>query len=396
MGADSLWHFNLVTIASSLPTAPTGTHSWCWKSWASWTKIGLMSFRDIHNTLNCMRANASFNACAACRHCSNTFGHPLQACLLTSTSENPLRRMSVRMPTKSDSKGAQSRRLVMRTRICLMLALLVLVATRRARGADGQSAEYLRKQIPNEIAGQYSNGELIKLTVGGRNAYLVRPKGTVDPKRRWIWIFPFWLGISDGHGALHHHLYVERFLGAGFHVAGIDVGTSCGSPSAARLCQEFDKRLTSEFHLNGKARLVVQSNGGLIGYAWAFRHPDKVDRIFGICPVTDFRTWPTLPTVITAPAPGLGYDLTLEELTRRTIEFNPVDNLAPLAKAGVKILHIHGDKDELVPLRENSSAPIARYKALGGDAALVTLKGLGHGGKEFYESREGIDFLLGK
>jgi pimeloyl-ACP methyl ester carboxylesterase len=283
----------------------------------------------------------------------------------------------------------------MRTRCRLMPGLIVLATAGVARGADGPDAEYLRKQIPVEIAGHYSNGEIKKLSVGGRNAYIVKPKGLVDPDRRWIWIFPFWLGINDGHGALHHRVYVERFLGAGFHVAGIDVGTSCGSPSAARLCQEFYNRLITEFPLNRKARLVVQSNGGLIGYAWAFRHPENVNRIFGIYPVTDFRTWPTLPVVITAPAPGLGYDLSLPELTHRMAEFNPVDNLAPLAKAGVKLLHIHGDKDELVPLGPNSGEVVARYRAVGGDAVLVTLKGLGHGGNEFYESRDGINFLLG-
>ncbi|HZW34980.1 MAG TPA: prolyl oligopeptidase family serine peptidase [Isosphaeraceae bacterium] len=283
----------------------------------------------------------------------------------------------------------------MRNRLLLMQGLLVLAAASVARAADGPDAEYLRRQIPGEIAGTYSHGELVKLTLGGRNAYVVKPKGRVDPDRRWIWIFPFWLGINDGHGALHHRFYVERFLGAGFHVAGIDVGTSCGSPSAAQLCQDFYQRLTAEFHLHRRARLVVQSNGGLIGYAWAFRHPESVDRIFGICPATDFRTWPTLPTVITAPAPGLGYDLSLEELTRRMTEFNPIDNLAPLAKAGVKILHIHGDKDELVPLGANSGELVARYKALGGDAVLVTLKGLGHGGNVLYQSRDGLEFLLG-
>ena len=76
-------------------------------------------------------------------------------------------------------------------------------------------------------------------------------------------------------------------------------------------------------------------------------------------------------------------------------EFNPVDNLAPLSKAGVKLLHIHGDKDELVPPGPNSGEVVTRYRAVGGDAVLVTLKGLGHGGSEFYESRDGINFLLG-
>ena len=30
------------------------------------------------------------------------------------------------------------------------------------------------------------------------------------------------------------------------------------------------------------------------------------------------------------------------------------------------------------------------------DAELVTLKGLGHGGQEFYESQRGVEFLLGR
>ena len=104
--------------------------------------------------------------------------------------------------------------------------------------------------IPTTVSADYPNGELVKFTVGGRNAYVVKPKGTIDPDRRWVWIFPFWLGINDGHGAIHHRMYVERFLSSGFHIAGVDVGTSCGSPSAARSSQEFYERVTSEFRLN--------------------------------------------------------------------------------------------------------------------------------------------------
>ncbi len=84
--------------------------------------------------------------------------------------------------------------------------------------------------------------------------------------------------------------------------------------------------------------------------------------------MTDFRTWPppSLATVLSAPEAGLAYNLTLEQLTARQAEFNPIDNLAPLAKAGVKILHIHGDKDDLVPMAANSTELAKRYKALGG------------------------------
>jgi alpha-beta hydrolase superfamily lysophospholipase len=50
---------------------------------------------------------------------------------------------------------------------------------------------------------------------------------------------------------------------------------------------------------------LAHSHGGLIAYGWAFRHPTCVDRIAGMCPALDFRTYPTLPNVVTGPAKGL-------------------------------------------------------------------------------------------
>ena len=108
-------------------------------------------------------------------------------------------------------------------------------------------------------------------------------------------------------------------------------------------------------------------------------------------PATDFRTYPTLPGVVAVPARVLDYGLTLEELDRRSTEFNPVDNLALLAKAGAKILHLHGDADTLVPTGANTTEFARRYGDRGGDAQIVFLKGLGpmkrgHDGPELYES----------
>jgi pimeloyl-ACP methyl ester carboxylesterase len=272
---------------------------------------------------------------------------------------------------------------------------------RDVAAADGvpkpdPKVEYVRKLIPGSISGTYKNGELVVIRFHDRNAYIVKPTGKADPQKRWVWIFPFWLGVNDGHGRLHHQFYVEKYLAAGFSVAGIDVGTSCGSPAAAAVCHEFYEKLRAEHGLNRRARLEVQSNGGLIGYAWAFRHPDCVDRIGGICPVTDFRTWPppSLATVLSAPDKGLGYNLTLDQLTARQSEFNPIDNLAPLAKAGVKILHIHGDKDDIVPMAANATELAKRYTKLGGSAQVVVIPGLGHGGQVLYESQPLLDFLL--
>ena len=247
---------------------------------------------------------------------------------------------------------------------------------------------------PDPRSATYENGELVRLEVEGRHGYLIRPTKKVDPQKAWVWDLPFWLAIHDTQGRVQHRMYVERFLGAGLHVAGIDVGTSCGSPRGAEVCQKFFERLTTQHGLHDKARLLVQSNGGLIGYAWAFRHPNSVDRIGGIYPATDFRSWPGLDKVVTFPDPTLGYELGLDELTKRAAEFNPIDNLAPLAKAGVRIFHIHGDDDKLVPLEANSARVVEQFSALGGAARVEVLKGLGHGSPAFYASESLARFLI--
>jgi pimeloyl-ACP methyl ester carboxylesterase len=264
-----------------------------------------------------------------------------------------------------------------------------------AKSANSQSqAERAARMVPTRIEAKYEGGELIQLRVHDRMAYVVKPTGAVDPQKRWLWEFPFWLGINDGFGNVQHRNYVEKLLAAGFQIAGIDVGPSCGSPSAAKVCQEFYERVVTEFGLHKRARVMGQSHGGLIAYGWAFRNAACVDRIAGICPATDFHTWPTLANVIPFSKQGLGYDLTLETLTQRAAEFNPIDNLAPLAKAHVKILHIHGDNDELVPMAANSTELASRYRQLGGTAEIVVLQGLGHGGQVLYESEPLLTFLL--
>lgn len=272
----------------------------------------------------------------------------------------------------------------------------------KERPAPKAGADRNAQKLPTKIAGTLTGGELVELRVRGRLAYMIKPTGKADPQKRWVWDFPFWLAINDGFGHVAHRYYVESLLAAGFHVAGVDVGPSCGSPAAAEVCQEFYEQLVSEYGLHERARLLAHSHGGLIAYGWAFRHPTCVDRIAGMCPATDFRTYPTLPHVVAGPTKGLDYGLPLEELDRRAGEFNPIDNLAPLAKANVKVLHLHGDEDTLVPTDANSKELARRYRELGGQAEIVLLKALGaeransrgHDGQELYESAALLNFLL--
>ena len=62
----------------------------------------------------------------------------------------------------------------------------------------------------------------------------------------------------------------------------------------------------------------------------------------------------------------------------------------------MKILHIHGDHDDLVPMAANSTELAKRYNALGGTAKVVVIPGLGHGGEVLYQSEPLLEFLLAK
>jgi pimeloyl-ACP methyl ester carboxylesterase len=245
----------------------------------------------------------------------------------------------------------------------------------------------------------YSNGIVQAIRFKGTRGYLIQPARVTDPKRRWIWVSPLWVAFnSPTWGDSFLRPYVESALDAGFHVAGLDVGTTCGSPKGAELYDEFFTWIVPRFDLNSKARMVGVSNGGLITYAWAFRHAQRVDRILGIYPATDMRTWPGLDKVCGAarlPPAGLAFPYgTVGELEAHLSEVNPVSNLQPLVKAGVRIFQVHGDKDALVPLAPNSSELKQRYRALGGDIQLEVLEGEGHGGNAFFPYEPAVKFLL--
>ncbi len=242
-----------------------------------------------------------------------------------------------------------------------------------------------------------ANGELNRIDLAGTVGYVIEPTGDVDPKRRWVWIVPPWLALPSAHGNYIARYYAEGLLDAGFHVVGFDVGTSLGSPKGADLFARFHDHVVKTYDLAPKARMVAVSNGGLITYGYAFRYPERVERIFAVYPALDFRTWPGFEKVVgpgEITPKGLSYGLTPEEMTKRIAEFNPIDNLKPLARQNIPIFHIHGDADELVPLDPNSTVTVKRYREMGGDIELKVMPGSVHGGMEFFTDEQALQFLL--
>ena len=151
----------------------------------------------------------------------------------------------------------------------------------------------------------------------------------------------------------------EQFVAAGVAVAGIDVGEAYGSPEGRRLFTELYHELTEKRGFARRPCLLGRSRGGLWVSSWAIDNPDKVAGIAGIYPVFDLTTYPGADKA--APA----YGLAPAQFKARLAELNPIERVAVLAKHRIPALFIHGDEDSVVPLKENSAAFVARYRAAG-------------------------------
>ncbi len=224
--------------------------------------------------------------------------------------------------------------------------------------------------------------------VDGHAAFVIMPK-QMDEKTPvpWVWYAPTFPNLPEAR----ENWMFEKFLAAGIAIAGVDVGESYGSPKGRAAYSALYKELVTNRNFAPKATLLARSRGGLMLYSWACENPESVAGIAGIYPVCDLRSYPGLDKACGA------YGLTKAELEEQLDKHNPVARLAPLAKAGVPIFHIHGDVDAVVPLKENSGEVARVYEKLGGKMELKIAKGQGHNLWEgFFQCQELVDFVLAR
>ena len=226
-------------------------------------------------------------------------------------------------------------------------------------------------------------------TVAGHKAFVILPTAApTDKPMRWVWYAPT-LGRGLPGGA--EKWMFDRFHRAGIAIAGIDVGESCGSPKGRAVYQALYEELTGKRRFHGKPVLLARSRGGLMLYNWAVEHPQSVGGIAGIYPVCNLASYPGVKRAAGA------YEMTADELEAKLTEHNPIDRLAPLARAKVPIFHIHGDKDGTVPLERNSAELAKRYAAFGGPVEIEVIKGQGHNlWIGWFQSRNLTEFVIAR
>ena len=219
-----------------------------------------------------------------------------------------------------------------------------------------------------------------------RTAFLILPeKPKANQPIPWVWYAPTLSGLP----ASSEKWMFERFLKAGIAIAGVDVGESYGSPKGRAVYSALHEHLVKKRGLAKEACLLARSRGGLMLYCWAAENPDKVRCITGIYPVCNIVSYPGLNRACGA------YGLTVEEFKAELTKHNPIDRLAPLAKAKVPIFHIHGDNDSTVPLDKNSAIIKERYEMLDGSMTLEVVKGQGHNmWSGWFQSQNLVDFVI--
>src|ERR1022692_3695585 len=170
---------------------------------------------------------------------------------------------------------------------------------------------------------------------GQRRCIVVVPKAAA-PGNPWSWRGCYW----------DHQPQTEiELLKRSFHIAYTSADQNLKPGRQWDAWYEF---LTESHGFSKKP--VMEGAGGAAreAYAWAIENPDKVSCIYAENPVMHSNTAKT----------------------------QPLDKLAPLAKAGVPLLHVCGNLDPY--FKDNTQVLEKLYKKLGGEIKVIIKKGEGH------------------
>ncbi|MBM3980879.1 MAG: alpha/beta hydrolase [Planctomycetes bacterium] len=251
-------------------------------------------------------------------------------------------------------------------------AALVLVAVFAPVGATGAAEPKAFPGAPTKWQGFARHD----FKVGDLGATVVVPDKAL-PGRPWVWRGEFFGAFADADAAL---------VKAGWHLAYLRVPDLFGAPAAVKKWEAFHEAMVRDYGMHPKPGLIGLSRGGLYCLNWAAAHPDKTLAVYLDNAVCDFKSWPGgAPKKL---GTGKGSEAEWKKLLAAhgfkddaeavAHKLNPVDNLAPLAKAKIPLLLVYGDKDTVVPHAENSELVYDRYKALGAPVERVVKPGQDH------------------
>jgi pimeloyl-ACP methyl ester carboxylesterase len=233
----------------------------------------------------------------------------------------------------------------------------------------------------------FTEYEVKEFSFMGREAKIVFPE-TPGNDRNWVWRARFW----------GHEPQVDKaLLSKGFYLVYIDVAGLYGNHEAVEIWDRFYKFITGKYNLNPKAVLEGMSRGGLIIYNWASQNTDKVLCIYADAPVCDIKSWPGGLFNGTG-TPGSWIEClrvyNLDEKSVMDFEGIPLNTCVNVAKAGIPVIHVCGDSDEVVPYEENTELLAKKFREAGGEIKIILKEGVGHHPHSLEDPSPIVDFIL--
>ncbi|WPJ95808.1 hypothetical protein SH580_20525 [Coraliomargarita algicola] len=189
----------------------------------------------------------------------------------------------------------------------------------------------------------------------------------------------FWRPEFFGAFAQTDQMLLER----GWVLVFLDLPDHYGCPHAVELFAAMHLFVTQSLGLSERMAVVALSRAGLSAYNFASRYPEKVCALYADNPVCDFRSWPGGIGV----GPGSEndwrnllkvYDLSHAEALAYADQPLSLEVLRPIVDAKIPILHVCGDRDEIVPYQENSLGLGQNVQQLGGDYQVIMIPGGKH------------------
>jgi len=275
----------------------------------------------------------------------------------------------------------------------LQTALLIACLPALLAGSVATSAETASTTVdiafPGETIDRWHGHVRHSFLFQDRPAWVVAPE-TPLPGNPWSWCMMFPDAFTERCAA-------PQLLAAGFHHAFLDVGNTFGSPDAVAKLAAFHAELIRR-GLAAKPALIGISRGGLYAHRFATDHPDKVAVIYGDAAVCDMKSWPGGKGKGTGSPPDWAACLEAyhfpDEATALAYRGNPIDTLEPLVKAGIALVHVVGDADDVVPPAENAIIVEERVRKLGGTIMVIHKPDCGHHPHGLDDPTAVVDFIL--
>ena len=206
----------------------------------------------------------------------------------------------------------------------------------------------------------------INFEIEGQDAYLVVPEN-VAQGRPWVWRARF--------PNYHPEIDIE-LLQRGYHIGFVNVAGLFGNQRAVQIGDAFYNHVRKQAKLSPQVTLEGVSRGGLFVYQWASKHPQRVANIFCDTPVCDIRSWPG------GKGKGRGapsqWNQCLAAYQAESETLSPADgnmmvHAEIIAGAGIPVLHIVTEDDQIVPPKENTYLLAKSLEKLGHPMKVISI-----------------------